>query len=39
MANDKVTTPTSLEKFNLSFEYDITWQDAKKLIKQRTHTK
>jgi hypothetical protein len=39
MANDKVSTPSSLEKFSLSFEYDMTWQDAKKSIKQRTHTK
>lgn len=39
MANDKVIKITALEKLTLSFEYDMTWQDAKKSIRQRTYTK
>ena len=31
------TTPSALEKFSLSYEYDMTWRDAKKAIKVRTH--
>jgi hypothetical protein len=39
MANDTTIKPSSLEKFNLSFEYDMTWQDAKKAIRRRADTK
>jgi hypothetical protein len=37
MAKDSVTTPSKLATFPISFEYDITWQDAKKAIRIRTH--
>lgn len=37
MAKDHITTPSALEKINLSFEYDISWKDAKKAIRIRTH--
>ena len=36
MANED-HKPSALEKVSLSFEYDVTWQDAKKAIKARTH--
>jgi hypothetical protein len=40
MAKDhKTTTPSVLAKFPISFEYDVTWQDAKKAIRVRTDTK
>jgi hypothetical protein len=39
MAKDPILTPSALEKVNLSFEYDVTWQDAKKAIRIRTHDK
>lgn len=29
--------PSALEKVHLSFEYDMSWRDAKKAIKVRTH--
>ncbi len=35
--NPKNETPSALEKVALSFEYDVTWQDAKKAIRVRTH--
>lgn len=35
MANDPNIKPSSLEKLSLSFEYDMTWQDAKKAIRRR----
>lgn len=37
MAKDQHITPSALEKLNLSFEYDVTWQDAKKAVRVRTH--
>lgn len=38
MAKDRTTTqPSALEKIHLSFEYDVSWQDAKKAIRIRTH--
>lgn len=37
MAKDQKISPSALEKVNLSFEYDISWQDAKKAIRIRTH--
>jgi hypothetical protein len=37
MAKDSTTTPSALEKYHLSFEYDISWKDAKKAIRIRTH--
>jgi hypothetical protein len=30
-------TPSELETTHLSFEYDVTWQDAKKAVRVRTH--
>lgn len=37
MTKDSVkASKTLLEKFNLSFEYDMTWHEAKKAIKART---
>jgi hypothetical protein len=38
MSKDHTTKPSSLEAFKLSFEYDVTWQEAKQAIKNRTHT-
>jgi len=37
MAKDNKNHPSALEKVSLSFEYDVTWQDAKKAIRVRTH--
>jgi hypothetical protein len=37
MAKDKNISPSALEKIPLAFEYDVTWQDAKKAIRVRTH--
>jgi hypothetical protein len=39
MAKDPIMKPSALEKVNLSFEYDVTLQDAKKAIRIRTHDK
>jgi hypothetical protein len=36
MAKDPVIKPSALDKFNLSFEYDVTWTDARKSIRVRT---
>lgn len=33
------TQPSALEKVHISFEYDMSWQDAKKAIRRRTDTK
>lgn len=30
---------TNLDKFSLSFEYNVSWEDARKLVRERTHTK
>ena len=39
MSKDTAHKQSSLEAFKLSFEYDVTWQDATQAIKNRTHTK
>lgn len=36
MAKDPATTPSALDKFSLSFEYDVSWTDARKAIRVRT---
>ncbi len=36
MAKDQVIAPSALDKFNLSFEYDVTWTDARKAVRVRT---
>jgi len=35
MAKDPVTTPSALDKFSLSYEYDVTWDDARKATRVR----
>ena len=35
----KPTKTTNLEKVSLSFEYNVSWEDARKLVRHRTHTK
>lgn len=37
MPKEKHISPSALEKVSLSFEYDMTWQDAKKAVRVRTH--
>jgi len=38
MGKDKhISQPSALEKLSLSFEYDMTWKDAKKAVRVRTH--
>ena len=37
MAKDTNISPSALQKVNLSFEYDMTWSDAKKAVRIRTH--
>jgi hypothetical protein len=37
MAKDSTLKPSALEKFSLSYEYDVTWPDAKKAIRVRTN--
>jgi hypothetical protein len=37
MSKDKNISPSVLANVNLSFEYDMTWKDAKKAIRIRTH--
>ena len=39
MAQDSIPKPSALAKFPLSFEYDVTWQEAKKAVRIRTDTK
>ena len=39
MGKDINHTPSALAKVNLSFEYDVTWQDARKAIRIRTDAK
>lgn len=39
MAKDPILKPSALAKINLSFEYDMTWRDAKKAIRVRTNAK
>lgn len=28
---------TNLDKFSLSFEYNVSWQEARKSVRERTH--
>jgi len=35
MAKDPITTPSALDKFSLSYEYDVTWTDARKATRNR----
>jgi hypothetical protein len=37
MGKDLTLKPSALEKFSLSYEYDVTWPAAKKAIRVRTH--
>jgi hypothetical protein len=37
MAKERNISPSALEKTPISFEYDMTWKDAKKAIRIRTH--
>lgn len=37
MAKDKNISQSVLAQTNLSFEYDVSWRDAKRAIKVRTH--
>lgn len=37
MAKDKNISPSVLAQTSLSFEYDMTWKDAKRAIRVRTH--
>lgn len=32
----KLHTPSALTRIDLGFEYNITWADEKKLVKERT---
>ncbi len=38
---EKVSKPkaTNLDKFSLSFEYNVSWDDARKLVRERTYIK
>lgn len=36
MANQPDTTPSVLSKFNLGFEFDKSWHEAKKDVRVRT---
>jgi hypothetical protein len=36
MAKDPVITPSALDKFNLSYEYDVTWPEIHTAIGIRT---
>lgn len=35
MAKDTANTPSALDKFSLSYEYDVTWADAHKATRIR----
>jgi hypothetical protein len=37
MAKDSKNHPSTLAQVPIAFEYDVSWQDAKKAIKIRTH--
>jgi hypothetical protein len=37
MGKDTNTKPSALDKFNLSFEYDISWHAARKAVRIRTN--
>lgn len=32
----KQSSPSALDSFHLSFEYDVSWRDAKKSLKERS---
>jgi len=32
----KTQKPSALDNFNLAFEYDVSWRDIKKTLKERT---
>jgi hypothetical protein len=36
MAQDTDTKPSALAKVHLSFEFDKTWHEAKKAVRERT---
>lgn len=36
-SHKKTQHPSELEKATISFEYDVSWQDARHSIKERTH--
>lgn len=36
MAQEPIQKPSALAKFPISFEYDVTWQEAKKAVRIRT---
>jgi len=36
MSKHTTHKPSALDNFNLSFEYDVTWTDVKKSVKERT---
>jgi hypothetical protein len=36
MVKTNPSKSTSLEKFHLSFEYDMSWHEAKKAVRERT---
>lgn len=35
-ASVKTQKPSALDSFNLSFEYDVSWRDIKKSLKERS---
>jgi len=37
MSKDSKTNPSILANTPISFEYDVSWKDAKKAIRIRTH--
>jgi len=37
MSKKDITTPSALAQLHISFEYDVTWPDAKKAVRIRTH--
>lgn len=37
MGKNQNISPSALEKVSLSFEYDVSWRDAKKAVRIRTH--
>jgi hypothetical protein len=36
MSNNHTKKQSALSNFNLAFEYDVTWAEAKKSLKDRT---
>jgi hypothetical protein len=37
MGKSTTHMPSALEKVHISFEYDMSWRDAKKAVRVRTH--